>query len=99
MNRYVIGIATGLLILIGSNSAVAYAMDGPSGPRRHMAPSPEAVEACEGKSEGAEVEFTNPRGEKVKAVCKQFNCQLVAVPEGGFRVPKGAPLGGMYDEE
>jgi hypothetical protein len=99
MNRHVIGITAGLLLLIGSTSAVVYAMDRPPAPGRHMGPPPEAVEACEGKSEGAEVEVTNPRGEKVKAVCKQINGQLVAVPEGDLRGPKGAPPGGMQDEE
>lgn len=89
MNRHVIGIAAGLLLLIGSTLSVVYAMDGRPGPGRHMGPPPEAVDACKGKSEGTDVEFTNPRGEKVKAVCKQINGQLVAVPEGGFRGPKG----------
>lgn len=100
MNRHVIGIAAGLLLLlIGSTSAVVYAMDGSPGPGRRMGPPPEAVEACKDKNEGAKVEITNPRGEKINATCKQINSQLVAVPEGGFRGPKGAPPGGMQDEE
>jgi hypothetical protein len=99
MKRHAIGISAGLLLLIGSTSVVVYAMDGPPGPGRHMGPPPEAVEACEGKSEGADVEFTNPRGEKVKAVCKQIDGQLVAVPEGGFRGPKGMMPDGAQSQQ
>ena len=94
MNRNVIGTMAGLLLLIGSVSAVVWAMDGPAGRRGPMGPPPEAIEACKDKSEGAAVEFTNRRGEKVAATCKKINDQLVAVPEGGFRGPKGMPPGG-----
>ncbi len=96
MNKYIIiNIATGLLLLIGSTSATVWAMDEPSGHGRRMGPPPEAIEACKDKAEGTAVEITTPRGDKIKATCKQVNDQLVAVPEGGFPGRKGTPPNGM----
>jgi hypothetical protein len=94
MNRYIIEAAIFFLIS-GSSPATVWAMDGPSGSGRHMGPPSEAVEACKDKSEGDKVEITNPRGEKMNAVCKQLHGQLVAMPEDGFGGPKGMPPGGM----
>lgn len=45
-------------------------------------PPPEAFAACKGQSEGATVEITTPRGETIKATCKQLDGQLAAVPDG-----------------
>jgi len=85
-------------------AAVAWAMavgaasaGGESGPGEQpggRTPPREAVEACTGKSAGAEVEITTPRGDTLKAVCRQLGGQLVAVPEGG---PPGG--GGNGDRE
>ena len=94
MNRHIINTIAGVLLLIGSASTAIWAMDGPPDSGRHMGPPPEAIEACKDKSEGAAVEFTGPRGEKIKATCKQIEGQLVAVPDGGFRGPKAPPPGG-----
>jgi hypothetical protein len=47
-----------------------------------MGPPPEAIEACKGKTEGDAVEFTTPRGEKIKATCELMGGQMAAVPEG-----------------
>lgn len=94
MNRKVIGTMMGLFLLIGSVSAEVWAFDGPPGRKGRMGPPPEAVEACKDKTDGAAVEFINRRGDTVKATCKQIEGQLVAVPEGGFRGPKGMPSGG-----
>ncbi|MFA4918795.1 MAG: hypothetical protein WC581_06030 [Thermodesulfovibrionales bacterium] len=94
MNRNIINTAAGVLLLIGSASAAAWALDGPQDSGKRMGPPPEAIEACKDKSEGAAVEFTGPRGEKIKATCKQIEGQLAAVPDGGFRGPKAPPPGG-----
>lgn len=51
-----------------------------SGERRE--PPQAAFDACTGKSEGAAVEITTPRGDTIKATCKPFKNRLVAVPEG-----------------
>jgi hypothetical protein len=99
MNRHIIGITAGLLLLIGSTSAVVYAMDRLPAPGRHMGPPPEAVEACKDKSEGTVVEITTPRGDTIKATCKQIDGQLVAVPESGFRGQKVPPPSERHGEE
>ena len=99
MNRYVIGTTVGLLLLIGSASAVVWAIDGPPGRGSHMGPPPEAIEACKDKNEGAKVEISNHRGEKMKATCEQIDGQLVAVPEGGFRGQKVPPPGERHGGE
>jgi Spy/CpxP family protein refolding chaperone len=51
-----------------------------------MGPPSEAIEACKGKTEGTEVEFTTRRGDKVKATCR-----MMPVPEGfaGDEGPRG----------
>lgn len=59
----------------------------PSGERRK--PPQAAFDACKDKSEGASVEITTPGG-TLKATCKSFEGQLVAVPEGA---PTGPPPG------
>jgi hypothetical protein len=82
MKKHIIGTMVGALFLIGSVSSAAWATDGPPGPGHHMGPPPEAIEACKDKTEGIAVEFTNRRGETVKATCTQLHDRLVAVPEG-----------------
>ncbi|HJV65683.1 MAG TPA: hypothetical protein VJ550_08120 [Geomonas sp.] len=46
-------------------------------------PSPpqQAFVACRGKSAGSAVEMTTPEGKTMKAVCRDLDGQLVAVPE------------------
>jgi hypothetical protein len=80
-----------LLLLMGSFSTVVCALDGPLGRRGGMGLPPEAIEACKEKSEGTSVEIATPRGDKLKATCKQMDGQLVAVPEGSFKGPKRNP--------
>jgi hypothetical protein len=93
MNRIVTGIAISLLLL-GSVSVFAGQNDVPGGRRGQMGPPTEAYEACKDKSEGDSVEITTPRGETLKAVCKQINGKLAAMPEGGLRGPQAEPSGG-----
>ena len=61
---------------------------------RHEPPQ-EAIDVCKDKNEGAAVEIITARGDTIKAICRQINGQLVAVPEGG--VP-GSGNGGSPEE-
>jgi hypothetical protein len=91
MNRRIIGTMVGLLLLIGDASAAVWAQDGPPGRRGRMGPPPEAIKACLDKDEGTVVEVTTPRGDTLKATCKQMGRQLVAVPNDRVRGQKGNP--------
>ena len=62
----------------------------PSGERKK--PPQAAFDACKDKSEGASVEITTPRG-TVKATCKSFEGQLVAVPAGAPPPPSSTTTG------
>lgn len=55
--------------------------------KRGHQPPPEAISACEGKSEGDTVSFETPRGDKLAGTCKMIEEQLVAVPANGERPP------------
>lgn len=94
MKRNLIGAVMSLILLFVSALVSVWAMDGPPGSGGKMGPPPETIEACKDKAEGTAVEITTPRGDKIKATCKQVNDQLVAVPEGGFRGRKGTPPNG-----
>lgn len=50
-------------------------------------PPPEAIEACQGKSEGDSVSFSGRGGDSVTATCQMVQDQLVAVPEG-HKIPQ-----------
>lgn len=91
MNRCIIGKTVGLLLLIGGASAAVWAQDEPPGRRGRMGPPLEAIQACSDKNEGTVVELITPRGDQLKATCKQVDGQLMAVPNDHFRVPKGNP--------
>jgi hypothetical protein len=56
----------------------------PQGP---MKPPPEAIAACKGKSKGASVQFTTPRGDTLQGVCKEFEGALTAMPPHGGPPP------------
>jgi hypothetical protein len=56
-------------------------------------PPVEAVEACNGLSEGTQCEFTSPRG-TVAGTCFPVEAQLVCVPEGGPPGGNGEPPSG-----
>jgi hypothetical protein len=49
---------------------------------------PEAIAACKGKTEGAEVSFTNRDGATLTGTCRSVDGQLAAMPKGG---PGGPP--------
>ncbi|MDO6386124.1 MULTISPECIES: hypothetical protein [unclassified Uliginosibacterium] len=65
-----------------SSSASSHAGGRPPGP------PPEAIAACKGKSEGAEVSFAGPEGQTFSGTCQSFNGTLAAMPKGG---PGGQP--------
>lgn len=92
--RWTVVLLAALLAVPGS----VWAFGGPQGGDRRGPPR-EAIEACNDKAEGTAVEITTPRGDKIKATCKQVDGQMVAVPEGGFRGPKGMPPGGRQNGE
>jgi Spy/CpxP family protein refolding chaperone len=53
----------------------------PVGEGRRMHPSPQAIAACEGKSAGDAVQFSNRRGQTVQAICRRMDENLVAMPD------------------
>ncbi len=80
MKRNLMGTVMSLILLFVSTSVSVWAMDGPPVRGEKMGPPPGAIEACKGKTEGDAVEFTTPRGDKVRATCR-----LMAVPEDFVR--------------
>jgi len=71
-------------------------------PRGPMKPPPEAIAACQGKSEGDAVQFSTSRGDTLKGVCKEFEGVLTAMPpHGGPPPPRGirAEEGGMDNSQ
>jgi len=71
-----------ILLLLSGSVWVAQSEEtnAPPKPQGGMKPPPEAIAACKGKSEGVSVQFTTPRGDKLKGVCKQFEGVLTAMP-------------------
>jgi len=90
MNKFVIKILMILFLLIGGILATqAEEMNVSPKPEGGMKPPPEAITACKGKSEGTAVQFTTPRGDTLKGVCKQFEGVLAAMAERGAPPPEG----------
>jgi hypothetical protein len=56
--------------------------DKQSDSKEEPAPPEEAFTACIGKQVGDYVQFTDQKGELLKATCQDYNDHLVAVPEG-----------------
>ncbi len=84
--KWTTALLTVLVIVLGSS----WAFGGPGGEGRKSPPS-EAIEVCKDKAEETAVEFTTPRGDKVKATCR-----MMALPEDfagndGRKGPKGPP--------
>ncbi len=98
MKKYLVGMMVCLFFLMGglpaaaADSTSSTDSNRPQG-RPPMGPPPEAIAACKGKSEGTSVQFTTPRGDTLKGVCKLMNGTLAAVPEGGLRGPQGKQAG------
>lgn len=67
-------VSTALLILLGLSQSTW------SMPPKGNGPPPEAIEACEGKSEGDSVSFETRRGDILEGTCRTIEEQLVAVP-------------------
>ena len=86
MNSQKIFRAINVMVVLATISAVpACASSNRGGRDGRQGPPPEAIEACEGKSEGDSVTFSGRRGDSVTATCKLVDDQLVAVPEGRKR--------------
>jgi hypothetical protein len=78
------------VFILSSGSAWAASDTGSGQPNRgeRRPPPPEAYKACQGKSEGAKVQMTTPRGETITATCRLLDGKLVAAPEPpGNRMP------------
>jgi hypothetical protein len=60
---------------------------GTEGERRPPEPPQQAIDVCQGKTEGTKVEISAPDGGTVSMVCKQMGDRLVAVPEGSGPPP------------
>jgi hypothetical protein len=87
MNKIIIRI---MLILFLLNCGVSMAQaEERRKPQGRMKSPPEAIAACQGKSEGATVQFTTSRGETLNGVCKDFEGILTAMPGRGALTPKG----------
>jgi hypothetical protein len=80
-----------MALAVASMAAVAQndSMQPPPGGAPH-GPPPEAIEACKGKAEGAEVTFTM-RERKMSGTCQKDGDVLAARPAG---MPPGGPGGG-----
>jgi hypothetical protein len=67
-------LSTALLVLLGLSQAAW------SVPPKGNGPPAEALEACDGKSEGDSVSFETRRGDTLESTCRTIEEQLVAVP-------------------
>jgi hypothetical protein len=79
----------GIILIGGISAAQIEETNSPPRTQGRMKPPPEAIAACQGKSEGTAVQFTTTRGDTVKGVCKQFEGVLAAMPERGAPPPEG----------
>ena len=66
---------------LAASSAQSSNTGGPGG--RPPGPPPEAIAACQGKSEGTQVSFTLRDGKTLTGVCRNQNGTLAAAPAGG----------------
>ncbi len=78
--------------LVGWAGVAGAEQAGQAGPGggRPPGPPPEAVQACAGKSEGAQVSFSGRNGESFSGVCRSIDGQLAAMP-AGMAPPGGRP--------
>lgn len=63
-----------------SSSASSAQLSAPSRGERPPGPPPEAMAACQGKSEGSKVTFKARNGESMEGVCRMLDGKLAAVP-------------------
>lgn len=64
-------------LTMAASNALAQQRERPQGPPK------EAVEACEGQSEGDSVSFETPHGDTVEGECQYMEDELVAMPKNG----------------
>ncbi len=83
MNGKNMKIATVIIAAALLAPAVTRASAGASGRGERREPPPEAFTACQNKNEGDTVEVTTPDGKALKAVCRQVNGKLAALPQMG----------------
>ena len=75
-----------------AQTTTSNAASGPGGPfgGQPPGPPPEAVAACKGKAEGAQVSFTLRNGATLSGSCQKFGDTLAARPAGGGPPPTPA---------
>lgn len=79
-------------IITGALATQVLGSDWPHGHGGPNGPPPEAIDACKDKKEGDSVEFTSPNGDTIKAICKQIDSRLAAMPiNWPGRGPDGPP--------
>jgi hypothetical protein len=82
MNRKIMKTAMVIIATAGLVPADAWAgTTGAAGRGEHREPPPGAFATCGNKSEGDTVEVTTPDGKTLKAVCRQLNGNLAALPQ------------------
>lgn len=72
-----VGIFAAAWVMLATSNALAQQRERPQGP------PPEAIEACEGLTEGDSVSFESPRGDTLEGECQYVDDELVAVPKNG----------------
>ena len=70
------------LVFVGLSTSVVHA--------RPPGPPPEAIEACEGRTEGDVCEVNTPHG-RLEGTCRIVPEELFACVPNGHRPPPGAP--------
>jgi hypothetical protein len=93
MNGKMVKIAIAVTAAAILAPAALWASTSAGGRGERREPPPEAFTACQGKSEGDAVEVTTPDGKTLKAVCRQLNSKLAALPQmgGSGRAPGNGP--------
>jgi len=70
------------------------------GKGKRRGPPPEAIDVCEGLSEGDGCAFVSPRGDNIEGTCEITRSDIIAcVPEGGPPHGRGGHGGPVPDEE
>ncbi|MFT3734958.1 MAG: hypothetical protein QM776_08040 [Rhodocyclaceae bacterium] len=86
MNRFHLCLLAAALMLTASiatqaaSSSASSTQPTPPDGVRPPGPPPEAIAACQGKSEGAKVTFKGRSGESMEGICRTIDGKLAAVP-------------------
>ena len=95
--KTMIGLLASLLLLL--NSGTLFAQQGSQQGGQRGGPPQEAIDACDGKSDGDTVEFETRDGQTISGVCRERNGETVAVPENGQQGQGRSQNGGQQDSQ